>query len=674
VQSVGLELRDALIGTVIEGTGGVRYHLREVIGEGGQGWVYKANYDDPDGVWVVVKVLRPECISDALQRFEREADVLRRLGAVAAPNPNIVRFYDYGVHPVATRSGGIELPFITLEHVEGQTLASVIRAHGGFGLPIARVRRLMKQVARALHTVHEQRIVHRDLKPSNILLAQQNGQEIAKVTDFGLVKLPDLTANKTLSLAGASLGYAPPEQYEIGNNRVTVQTDVFSFASVLYETLCGTEAFPLRQGDSPLKVVARMLTGERPQLARVHATVPRELRDRSDLTAALDRDIGRALSADPALRHATIKELWEQIEPLLIEAGHRGAPSIIEEPSTFDSSNPSIPMPIAAPMPEWRIAGRPMTGERLRAGVIAPDRHSIVAVGAHGLYYFSRGVWTAMQLPPGVDARFIRGVIRGPRGDLILFGDGGFAMTLSRAGIAERFPISDRDITLLGAHADDKGVVFVGERLSRPVGVLVENLRGASPAIRVIEGSTRLHGVTRLMKPGASFDHRGPLIVCGTHGALIEIDGPEERAINWGRTGHLLAVTATPDGGAYAVGSGGHALRISPSPSFMGSLAAPAAMLEAVQTTRDLISVVLDEDDRAWAVGGQARLLHRRANVWTRIPLEPSAQGQLVAVRPRRDGLTVLSEDGMVLEGPGTGESEGGAPSASVNVRSGRAQ
>src|SRR6185503_6234792 len=241
---------------------------------------------------------------------------------------------------------------------EGQTLASVIRAHGGFGLPIARVRRLMKQVARALHTVHEQRIVHRDLKPSNILLAQQNGQEIAKVTDFGLVKLPDLTTNKTLSLAGASLGYAPPEQYEIGNNRVTVQTDVFSFASVLYETLCGTEAFPLRPGDSPLKVVTRILTGERPSLAGVHATVPRELRDRSDLTAALDREIARALHADPALRHATIRELWEQIEPLLIEAGHRGASAIIDEPSTFDSANP--PIVIAAPMPEWRVTGRPM--------------------------------------------------------------------------------------------------------------------------------------------------------------------------------------------------------------------------------------------------------------------------------------------------------------------------
>jgi hypothetical protein len=541
----GLELRDALIGTVIQGSSGQRYHLRDLLGEGGQGWVYRANFDDPDGFLVVAKVLRPECVhSEAMQRFEREADVLRRLGAVPAPNPNIVRFYDYGLRPTETPYGPIELPFIVLEHVDGQTLADVIKAHGGFGLPIARVRRMMKQVARALHTVHEQRIVHRDLKPSNILLTQQNGQEVAKVTDFGLVKLPDLTVNKTISVAGASLGYAPPEQYEMGNNRVSAQTDVFAFTSVLYEALCGTEAFPQYPGETLLRVVARMLTGERPALARVAATVPRELRDRPDLTAALDREIARALSPDPGVRHATIRELWEHIEPLLIEAGQRGvavfqgppAPAlgVIDETS---HEGPIVPAAVvAAPMPEWRVASRPMTGERLRAGVIAADRHSIIAVGAHGLYYYARGVWSAMQLPSSVDARFIRGAIRSPYGELVLFGDNGFAMAVSRSGLAEAFPIQDRDLTLLGAYADDRGLIFVGERISRPVGALVELPRGGVATTRSIEGCPRLHAAARLTRPadpGAS----GTLLVSGTQGGLFLIDERGERAITWGQIG-----------------------------------------------------------------------------------------------------------------------------------------
>src|SRR5262249_30391712 len=180
-----------------------------------------------------------------------------------------------------------------------------------FASLVSRVRRWMAQVVGVIHTVHEHRIVHRDLKPSNILLAQLQGQEVAKVTDFGLVKLPELSAHRTATVAGASLGYAPPEQYEMGNNRVRVQTDVFSVAAILYEALSGTEAFPFKSGDNPLRIVARMLSADRPSLARTNATVPRELRDRPDLTAALDREIGRAVSADPGVRHESIRELWE---------------------------------------------------------------------------------------------------------------------------------------------------------------------------------------------------------------------------------------------------------------------------------------------------------------------------------------------------------------------------
>lgn len=643
----GLELRDALLGAVIESPARVRYHLREVIGEGGQGWVYKANYGEPDGFWVVVKVLRPECVhSDALRRFEREADVLRRLASVPAPNPHIVRFYDYGVFPVPNAREPLELPFIALEHVDGQTLANLIRGHGGFGLPIARVRRVMRQVARALHAVHEQRIVHRDLKPSNILLAQHEGNEVAKVTDFGLVKLPDLSTNKTLSVAGASLGYAPPEQFEMGNNRVSAQTDVFSFASVLFEVLCGTEAFPLKHGDTPIRVVARMLTGDRPSLSRVHATVPRELRDRADLTAALDREIGRALSADPAVRHGSIREFWETVEPLLDQAMNREGGKRTES-ATFAAVAPPAPtITVSLPTPEWRVAGQPLSGERLRAAVISADRHSIVAVGLHGLYRFARGVWAALQLPSGVDARYVRGVMRGLRGELLLYGDNGFAMTVTRSGGAERLPVVDRDLVILGAHVDDHGILFCGERLSRPVGAIVDLPPAGPPEIRSFEGSSRLHGVTRLAG--------GAVILCGTQGVLLELSGGEARPIRWGRTGHLFAVSPAADGGAYAVGSGGHALRISPPSALPGLSAPPAATLEAVQTTRDLTGVALDEDGGAWAVGGQARLLHRRGAVWTRVPLDPAAEGRLVAVRPCRDGITVLVENGTVLEGPGT--------------------
>ena len=266
-------LRDALPGLVIQGTAHVRYFLRELLGEGGQGWVYKATYNDAEGFLVVVKVLRPECVhGEALSRFTREAEVLRRLGTVPSPNTNIVRFYDHSFFPSPSLTGPREIPFIALEYVPGHTLADVIRAHGGFGLPVARVRHIMRQVARALDAVHAHNIVHRDLKPSNILLTPRRGEEAVKVTDFGLVKLPSLAAKQTLTVAGASLGYAPPEQYEMGNTRVSARTDVFSFAAVLLEMLSGNEAFPMLPSDTPLRVVARMLMGEHRSLEGTCAT------------------------------------------------------------------------------------------------------------------------------------------------------------------------------------------------------------------------------------------------------------------------------------------------------------------------------------------------------------------------------------------------------------------
>src|SRR5690242_20291884 len=92
------QLRDLLRSSSIEGAGGIRYFIRDLIGEGGQGWVYRACYDEPDGPWVVVKLLRPDVVNEeALKRFLREADVLRKLGQAQTPCPSVIRFFDHGI-------------------------------------------------------------------------------------------------------------------------------------------------------------------------------------------------------------------------------------------------------------------------------------------------------------------------------------------------------------------------------------------------------------------------------------------------------------------------------------------------------------------------------------------------------------------------------------------------
>ena len=156
----------------------------------------------------------------------------------------------------------------------------------------------------------------------------------------------------------------------------------------------------------------------------------------------------------------------------------------------------------------------------------------------------------------------------------LLYGDRGTVVALGAVGRKPAVASSrDDDLELYGALVDRVGIVLVGQRRSSPSLRCPSKLRSA--ARRRCERSRsphKLRGVARLAN--------GALLACGDDGALARIDTPTCAAIPWGRTGHLLAITARADGGAFAVGSGGHALSISPNLQ---------ANLEAVQTTRDLL-------------------------------------------------------------------------------------
>ena len=646
------ELRDRLRHAVFTGAGGARYRVTELLGEGGQGWVFKASQDDAGAPFVVVKVLRPDvATTDVLARFEREAAVLRALSSGPSPHPNIVRFHEHGRASVRTGAASVDVPYLVLEYVDGPPLSKVLAAHGGFGLPVARVRRILRQVARALDDMHAQGIVHRDLKPSNILLAQPGGAEIAKVTDFGLVKIADPT-HRTITVAGASAGYAPPEQYEVGNRRVTPRTDVFAFAAILFEALSGCEAFPVAPGDTALRTVARLLGEDRPSLVKVSATVPRELREKAELTAALDREIARATDGDPDKRHASIEELWSAVEPLLRAVTTASRPP--DAPVSAPSSGPTSADPPSKP--RHRVTGKPMTGERLRSAAFSPDASSLVAAGAYGLYRFANGVWSVVRAPRGIDPRALRAVARAPSGDLLVLGDG-YAALLSPSGSTRLLDTGGADVLWVGALADERGIVLTGERRSRSTGVVALFPHGDGPAtVRDVPGTTRLLASARL--------DAGLVLACGTHGALIVLDGDELLDVPWGRTGHLHAAASAPDGGAFVVGSGGHALAIgAPHPTLRG--VPPPATLESVQTTRDLNAVLVDPSGTAFAAGAQGRLLVRRAGTWSRIPVDLGGAGLIaVALRPtsaasrepshasdpRGREVVALAEDGTVVE------------------------
>jgi eukaryotic-like serine/threonine-protein kinase len=218
---------------------------------------------------------------------------------------------------------------------------------------------------------------------------------------------------------------------------------------------------------------------------------------------------------------------------------------------------------------------------------------------------------------------------------------------MTQAGVIRPVLPPDPDVHWLGAHTEDGDIVLVGARYSRPVGVLAE-IGSRGTHLRTLEGTQRLNAVTRVAS--------GTFIACGPNGDLVHVvptalaESPSRAAhqeISWGKTGHLFSVCRSYDGGAFAVGSGGHALRIGP-PTL--GREPPVATLEVVQTTRDLLHVTLDPRGVAWAVGGAARLLARDQGTWVRIPLQTPEIG-LVSLGIRGNLFTVVAEDGTLIEG-----------------------
>jgi len=666
-----LALRDGLCGQVLEGTNGVRYHLRHRIGEGGQGWVFRANWGEPEGYEVVVKVLRPDSVTpESLARFEREAQVLRMLGQATRPNPHIVRYFDHATARLPVGAGGpVDLPFTVLEYVRGPTLEDILATTPGAGLALERVRRIARQVAAALEDVHARKIVHRDLKPSNVLLATEGGAEIAKVTDFGIVKFFDGGVVRTAALAGATMGYAPPEQFERRNLRVDARTDVFSYAAMLYEMLTGEKAFPRGEGENPLIVITRLLNGPRPSLLNATGVLSPELAPRRDAIQLLDAAIVRATAAEPSERQGSIGGLWNVLEPLLhTGSGYSDAPAVAgdllpdpngwpplaggqpggETASTAEAGpreRPAEPQPSSPLWWSWRVRVPSVRAGSVRAAAFDVRGEGAIAVGPDGVMRLDEDAWSATPLAQKIDLRLARGLGLLPGGELLVFGARGLAAQPWSPDSTGTWDFSDTETTFLGAHVDDDGTVtLVGERPLRQggsahgtTGTIAQFFRGKRTLVTDAPLSARLRAVTRL----AAASNAGIVVACGDRGAIVRLERGVPEHVGEVCAGHLTAIAAVGDG-AVTVGSGGHALSLS---------ARLQAQLEAVQTTRDLLALAVDPAGIAWAGSAQARILRRTGGSWLRMSGELGLTSSVVALWAGLRRVRAVCDDGAVVEG-----------------------
>ncbi|MFJ9967145.1 serine/threonine-protein kinase [Streptomyces avermitilis] len=183
-------------GTTVAG----RYRLKEPIGSGGMGTVWRAE-DLHENHGVALKII-PVGEGDPVREaaFRREAQVAARLS-----HPNVVAVRDHG----AADLDGRRILFLAMDLVDGRPLNTLT----GRPLPVHQALTWAIQISQALEAAHHRGIVHRDLKPSNILLDQAAGNA-AKLCDFGIARLAEAT-HHTLTVTGVAIGtpaYMSPEQ------------------------------------------------------------------------------------------------------------------------------------------------------------------------------------------------------------------------------------------------------------------------------------------------------------------------------------------------------------------------------------------------------------------------------------------------------------------------------
>ena len=252
-----------------------KYELRDLLGSGGMGAVYRA-YDHSLSREVAVKVVHlVSAGADFQARFIREAKT-----AAGLEHSHIVRVYDYGVDR--------DINYVVMQNLTGGSLSDRIKQAIEQGRPrasLSEVARLLEQLASALDYAHAQGVIHRDIKPQNVMF---NNQGQAFIVDFGIAKLLNDATNLTgTNMAMGTPNYMPPEQWT--KRDLTPAADQYALAVTMYQLVAGRLPF---EADSVPSLWYKIENEQPTPLNTIRPDVP----------SSLILVMARALAKNPAER------------------------------------------------------------------------------------------------------------------------------------------------------------------------------------------------------------------------------------------------------------------------------------------------------------------------------------------------------------------------------------
>jgi Protein kinase domain len=296
-----------------------RYRIVALQGRGGMGEVYRAE-DLKLGNVVALKFLPASLQNDAaaLAGFHAEVRNARQVS-----HPNVCRVYDIG------EVDGQH--FLTMEYIDGEDLASLLRRIGR--LPADKALETAHQICAGLAAAHDCGLLHRDLKPANIML---DGRGRVRITDFGLALSHDDATGR--SETAGTPAYMAPEQ--IGKGEASVRSDIYSLGLVFYELFTGRLPY---QATTPTEWRRAHLESS----PRTPSSVVK------DIDPVVETAILRCLQKDPALRPSSVRQVAAAFpggDPLAaaLAAGETPSPEMVAASGETEGLRPVVAWTVLA--------------------------------------------------------------------------------------------------------------------------------------------------------------------------------------------------------------------------------------------------------------------------------------------------------------------------------------